>query len=420
MLTVAVAACAKIANIPSYALDDGGTTPAIDASVGSGSGSACEPWGSAGCVTALVAGYHRTCAIAGGNLYCWGNTPGDGGSAANTPQPIAKGVEIVSASTDTVAPTGVGVTCFASAGQLQCWGDGGDAQQEGNTSTVVPAILATPIAPTQIGVGADHVCASTITSVSCWGATDFNQVGSNYFDAAPCETGACSATPSQVYLDTTIDQIAAGLSHTCAHDATGAVSCWGLDGDGQLGNGMTGSGYADDALSKIFTTADNIVQISAGNTTTCAVVSGGAWACWGAGGTGQLGDGEMHDADTPMFTATETFTAISVGTSSVCGLTVTGEVDCWGDNSTGVSGSSFVDMQENAPKPKGITNAKLIAVGNDHACAALTTGDIECWGEAYEGALGTGTAMYASCPNTSSSVQCTATPQLVLSPASPF
>ncbi len=412
MLTVTVAACAKLANIPSYGLDDGGTTPGIDANVGSG----CQPWGSAGCVTALVAGYHRTCAIAGGNLYCWGDTPGDGGSAASSPQPIATSVDEVSSSADTVSPIGLGVTCFIAAGELRCWGDGSDAQQQDLTTTVVPTLLATPAMPTHIGAGADHVCASTTGSVSCWGATGFDQVGTNFVDTGTCESGLCTDIASMVYVDGTIDQIAAGLSHTCAHDTTGAVSCWGLDNEGQLGNGMVGS----DALSEVFTTADSVVQISAGDLATCAVTRDGTWACWGAGGDGQLGNGGMADSDMAVFMMTETFATISVGASSTCGVTAMSAVACWGNNLTGVAGLSLGEQDETSPTAKGIANAKLIAVGYDHACAALTSGDIECWGDAFDGALGTGSATYATCPNSSSVAQCTATPQLVLSPANPF
>jgi alpha-tubulin suppressor-like RCC1 family protein len=209
-------------------------------------------------------------------------------------------------------------------------------------------------------------------------------------------------------------EIAGGRSHTCALDATGAVSCWGLDGDGQLGNHAMGSGSAQDALYDTFTSGDTVVQVSAGDITSCAVKRDGSWACWGAGGNGELGNGAVNDSAAPVFDSTEMLVAISAGTSSVCGITPMGEVECWGDNATGVSGSDLSDLEEVIPQPKGISNATLISVGNDHACAALANGDIECWGEAYEGALGTGSAAYSTCPDTLE--QCTAQPQQVPPP----
>ncbi|HEY1546166.1 MAG TPA: hypothetical protein VGG28_00030 [Kofleriaceae bacterium] len=412
-LFVAIAAC----SIPSHELvDGGGVSPVPDASVGGSGG--CSSWGSAGCVTALVAGYHRTCAIAGGNLYCWGYVAGTGNMIELSPQRIEPSVDAVSSSADTVESSGVGETCLLSGGALQCWGDGGDGQQDGNITSVKPTNVAGTF--TQIGAGADHICGNTGSGVSCWGAIGDGQVGSAISNVATCVSGQCTDTATQVYADMQIDAIAAGLSHTCALDATGSVSCWGLDSDGQLGNTVMGGGSARDALYNTLPSGTGVVQISAGDATTCAVRLDQSWACWGAGGNGQLGNGGTNDSVTPIFGSPIMFAAISTGTSSTCGITPMGDVECWGDNSTGVSGSDFSEPQETTPRSKGLSNATLIAVGNDHACAALANGEIECWGEAYEGALGTGSASYAICPNLASSVQCTAMPQLVQHPANPF
>lgn len=78
-------------------------------------------------------------------------------------------------------------------------------------------------------------------------------------------------------------RIAAGTSHTCAVLESGAVRCWG-DGDwGKLGYG-NGNSIGDDevpASAGDVQVGGRVVQISAGGSHTCAVLSTGTVKCWG-------------------------------------------------------------------------------------------------------------------------------------------
>src|SRR5260370_850809 len=93
----------------------------------------------------------------------------------------------------------------------------------------------------EIAVGVHHTCAIKLDgTVWCTGANTNGQLGQ----------GTVGGLPSTAWVqvhDTGLapihdaTAIAAGSEHTCALRAAGAVSCWGHDDDGQLGNGTSGT-----------------------------------------------------------------------------------------------------------------------------------------------------------------------------------
>jgi alpha-tubulin suppressor-like RCC1 family protein len=76
-------------------------------------------------------------------------------------------------------------------------------------------------------------------------------------------------------------------------------------------------------------------RISAGENFTCAITSEGAAQCWGRNNLRQLGDGTTTDAKFPVqvLGLTSGVTDISAGLTSTCAV-VNGAVVCWGQNVT--------------------------------------------------------------------------------------
>jgi alpha-tubulin suppressor-like RCC1 family protein len=79
-----------------------------------------------------------------------------------------------------------------------------------------------------------------------------------------------------------------GYDGACAIVAGGAMTCWGADYWGSLGDGR---------LTRPTGTLASVVGVagataaSMGNQHTCALAAGGAAMCWGFGGAGELGNG---------------------------------------------------------------------------------------------------------------------------------
>ena len=95
-------------------------------------------------------------------------------------------------------------------------------------------------------------------------------------------------TPTLVTGRLSLVQIDAGAYHTCGREATGAVSCWGADTHGAVGDGST-------TLPTSPTRVGNwlCADVRAGGYMTCGRMVSGAPHCWGSNISGELGDGTL-------------------------------------------------------------------------------------------------------------------------------
>ena len=116
----------------------------------------------------------------------------------------------------------------------------------------------------------------------CWGANAVGQLGSD-------GPGAIVAEP--VVGSTQYTSIASGTSTTCAIDTDKNVWCWGANQFGQAGQAP---GF-DDLLAPVavptMTSVSDAIAIAVGDNHACAMHENGEIVCWGGNGYGQLGDG---------------------------------------------------------------------------------------------------------------------------------
>ena len=91
--------------------------------------------------------------------------------------------------------------------------------------------------------------------------------------------------------------ISAGDEHTCALTGEGAIKCWGVNVNGQLGDGSTTNRLTP---VDVVAMSNGIARITAGPWHTCALAGGGAVKCWGWNSSGQLGDGSFVTRLTPV------------------------------------------------------------------------------------------------------------------------
>ncbi|MFO0647364.1 MAG: hypothetical protein U0326_14085 [Polyangiales bacterium] len=99
----------------------------------------------------------------------------------------------------------------------------------------------------QVSLGAGFGCALlNDRTVWCWGRNDESQLGYATTDLCPEELAsgqtrsvACHTFPFQVTGLDHVVRVATGSSFACAQRDDGTVRCWGANGAGQLGNGLT-------------------------------------------------------------------------------------------------------------------------------------------------------------------------------------
>lgn len=124
----------------------------------------------------------------------------------------------------------------------------------------------------------------------CWGSNSDGQLGSG--------TNTNSNVPVAVNgMGSGVVSVALGNRHACAALASGGVKCWGWGANGQLGNGSTATSNNPVQVSGL---SSGITAIAAGYQHSFAIAASGAVQCWGANGNGQLGNGTNTQSTTPV------------------------------------------------------------------------------------------------------------------------
>jgi len=296
-------------------------------------------------------------------------------------------------------------------GAVSCWGagssgqlgNGGTLEQYSPTSTSSLGINRMAVA---ISSGNYHTCAILDNgAVSCWGLNNQGQLGNggNANSNNPSLTSSLGANRTAV-------AISSGSSHTCAILDNGAVSCWGNGLYGQLGNGGTLEQYSPTLTSSLGINR-TAVTISSGESHTCAILDNGDVSCWGSGSYGQLGNGGISIKYTPTLAGNlginRTAVAISSGGERTCAILDNSAVSCWGRNYLGGLGDGTTTDRTSPTLTSSLgTNRSAVALssGRYHTCAILDNGSVSCWGYGVSGRLGNGATSHKTSPTLTSSL----------------
>jgi hypothetical protein len=284
-------------------------------------------------VTSVAGGYDFVVALAGGDVYWWGDNT-FANIFSQSPRRIAglSGIEAIT--------TGTSHACALLADDtVSCWGSNGDGAL-GDGTTTTPSIATPATVPgltnvAAISAGGYHTCALSKTGeVWCWGDNEYGQVGAG---------GADVLSPQQVPEVTDATAIAAGSTHTCALQSDGEVVCWGGI---YRASGNDGDFYPIAGV-------EHAVSISAGYAHTCALESTGEVVCWGWNGLGQLGmstagcawdtNGLCPASNGYGHVVTEVPNAVEISAKGggSCARTADGHVTCWGSLAESIGGSLF-------------------------------------------------------------------------------
>ena len=358
--------------------------------------------------TAISAGYEHSCALhLTGTISCWGSNGGQLGSKQIAESSVPVGV--IDITDATAITTGFRHSCaLRKDGTISCWGDNyegqlGNGQSGPNTyspDSPEPVKVAGITDATAITAGGNwnngHSCTLHLDgAISCWGDNTHGQLGNGSKDNF--------SEPAKVVDITDATAINAGYHHSCALHLGGTISCWGDNYSGQLGNGQSGPN-TDSALPVEVEGITEAIAISAGSSHSCALHQDGSISCWGS--DGQLGNGSEVDSAVdsaiPVRVADITdATAITAGYTHSCALHEDSTISCWGSNIHGElgNGQSGYGFDSDWPvRVAGITDAIAITTGIGYSCALHQTGTISCWGNNEYGQLGNGTDGDSSVP----------------------
>lgn len=236
-----------------------------------------------------------------------------------------------------------------------------------------------------VAAGGGHSCAITKAGgVRCWGLNDEGQLGDG--------TKENRSVPVDVPgLGSGVTAIAAGAFHTCVVTAAGGVKCWGYNRDGELGDGSTTQRLAPVDVVGL---SSGVKAVAAGFHT-CALLTTGGVKCWGYNAFGELGDGTKTNRTTPVDAVglTSGVAAISIQDVHTCALMASGGVKCWGVNLSGELGDGTTTNRSTPVDVTGLSaGVAAVGAGDFASCALLTGGGVKCWGANDQGQLGDGSA----------------------------
>ena len=343
------------------------------------------------------------------SVYCWGSNDYSqlGGGSANSfeTSPVrASGGALAAGPSMATVTVGLWHVCATSAAQAAyCWGlnEWGSLGVSGSGPTA-PVAVSGSVAFTSVTAGENSTCGiATDDSAYCWGSNRSGTLGNGGI-------GMSADSPQRVLTGGAlsgqrVSVLSMFTSSVCARTASGGAACWGLNSNGQLGDGTTVKANAPVAvLDGSKPGADAWSSVSAGAQATCGVSSGNIY-CWGARGVGQLGNGTWTTAPSALemvsgqMPSAVSFQSIDAGTYTGCGVGTDAWVYCWGQGQRGGLGNGTATT-EYSPQAivqgalPGGTSFTAVSAGLNYACARTTPGALYCWGRNDAGQLGNTTS----------------------------
>jgi len=299
--------------------------------------------------TVAAGGYHSMALLKDGTVVAWGfNKYGQLGNATSgnetaVPRPVEMLSQVIAISAGTFSSL-----ALLANGTVMAWGEDlyGDLGDGSTASSNVPVpVCAVGAAPpcsesrgnvlsgvTAVSAGSFHSLALLANgTVVAWGENNDGELG----DGTATTTGV--DVPVAVQDLKSVAAISAGGNHNLALLTDGTVKAWGLNNDGQLGIGRT---IAYSAVAVPVRTLRNVRAVSAGAYHSAALLSDGTVRAWGLNNDGELGDGAMgKDSDVARpVSDLSGVAAISAGGYHSLALLSDGTVMAWGSNEWGALG----------------------------------------------------------------------------------
>lgn len=193
--------------------------------------------------------------------------------------------------------------------------------------------------------------------------------------------------------------IAAGFSHSLGIKADGTLWAWGSNNNGQLGIGNTSQ-----QTSPVQIVGSTWTSITAGNNFSLGIKTNGTLWAWGFNINGQLGDGTNSQRISPVqISLGSTWSSIAASTNLTTtnnftlGIKSNGTLWAWGFNGNGQLGDGST-TQRLSPVQIGFLSWSSVTAGSTHSLGIQNNGSLWAWGLNNVGQLGDGTTTQHTSP----------------------
>ena len=215
-----------------------------------------------------------------------------------------------------------------------------------------------------------------------FGGNGFGQLGNG--------TTTARRTPGPVNGLNGVIDIHGGREHVVALKSDGTVWTWGSNVEGQQGRGTTANTLSPTRVTSLGT--DNVAVETGHNHTVVLKNNGTVWT-FGLNSDGQLGDGTLTTRRTPVqVNGISDAVAIAAGRDMTYAIRSNGQLWGWGRNAEGEMGDGTTTRRLAPVRVGTLTNVTNIAGGRDHGLARLSDGSVWAWGADAYGQVGDGSA----------------------------
>ena len=261
------------------------------------------------------------------------------------------------------------------------------------------------------GTGNDLVLMYAASRPVAWGYNPAGELGNNTTSNSSVPVSVTTAaTPLAGHV---LLALSAGYEHSLALCSDGTLSAWGLNANGQLGNGTTNNNYIPAAVTTASTplAGKSPAAVSAGYGHNLVLCTDGSVSTWGLNAYGQLGNNTTTNSLLPVAVITtgtplagKTVVAVVAGGHHSLALCSDGTLVSWGYNTYGQLGNNTTT---NSSVPVAVTTSGTalagktviaIAAGFTHSLALCSDGTIATWGYNNFGQLGNNTLTSSSVP----------------------
>jgi len=271
-----------------------------------------------------------------------------------------------------VAVAGETVCVLTKSLKVLCW----DLERE------TTEVSASPDLPSQVlslTSGQKHFCAlMDDRTVYCWGHADGGiGVGASVEG---------SFEPKAVVDVSDVAQLEGASSYSCARLRGGRVKCWGFVPqphwkDPEIEEHDDSAGFLPFELPNI----ENAIDIALGTNHMCVTLADERVFCWGEDEDSQLGTSPplpaLFSREPLVIGGLEDVVDLSLGDKSACALKSDQSIWCWGENDLGQLGFESVWKEWGTPQRAQVPpGAVKLVMNNDTGCALSDSGKLVCWG----------------------------------------
>lgn len=240
----------------------------------------------------------------------------------------------------------------------------------------------------RISLGRMHAVAlQQDSTLWTWGINQYGQLGNGLVGTS------ATVVPTQVGTSHSWVMIAAGNGHTVALRRDGTLWAWGLNSEGQLGDGTTVTRLSPVLIPRPAKAALNSVwtHVAVGDDFTLALRSDNTLWAWGRNSYYQLGDNTSITRLLPTQIGLEkTWAKLAGGAFHAEAIRQNGELWGWGENAQGQVGSSTVAAQPEPIQVGTSTNWLQVAASDYNTAAVRSDGTLWTWGSGANRQLGDG------------------------------